>query len=157
MLDSNEWGKRLQDAILENAAIRDGLHDDEAQPLIDWGLALAVQVTNGLEKLPKAEAEIRYEELYGALPKLLTRITWFTLHRVNKGPEWANRTLEQLNELSRTLHGENAPQIPALLMSAYANSADGMATPAMVNTLMQHLTLVPPSVSLPPISLPSLF
>lgn len=147
MLDSNAWGKKLQDALLDNAALRDGLKDDEAQPLLDWGLALAVKVTHGLEALPSQTADLRYEELYEALPKLLTRITWLTLHRAKKGPEWSTRTLDQLNELSRTLHGEGAPQIPALLMTAYANAADGLATPDLIKTLMGHLSPSQPAPS----------
>jgi hypothetical protein len=162
MLDSNEWGQRLQDALLDNAAMRDGLTDSEAQPLLDWGLALAVRVTTGLEQRSKAEAEVRYEELYAALPKLLTRISWLTLHRAAKGPDWATRTLEQLNEFNRALHGDSAPQIPALLMTSYASAADGMARPDFIKALMDHLSPVaadsatlaapPPvdSASLPP-------
>jgi len=138
-MSENEWAARLRDAILDNSALRDGLLDEEAQPLIDWGLALAAVVTAPLPTLP--DPEMRYEELYDALPKLMTRITWVTIYRQNKGADWTTRTLQQLNELNIVLHGETAPQIPALQMSAYAEASDGLSNGALVQALMQHLSL----------------
>jgi hypothetical protein len=136
----NKWAARLRDAILDNSALRDGLTDEEAQPLIDWGLAVAVRVTADLSSRTPNEADVRYEELYEALPKLLTRITWVTLFREKKGAEWTVKTLNQLNELNRTLYGESAPQFSDLQISTYANRYDGLERGALVKALMSILS-----------------
>ncbi len=148
--EPNAWGEQLRDAILENSAIRDGLTDDEAQPLIDWGLARAVEVTQGLDLMDEMDAEARYEELYNALPKLLTRITWVALYRADKGADWTTRTLEQLNEFNRTLLGDYAPQISPTAINAYAALTDGMEAGALVVELMRRLSPPPPPVQIDP-------
>jgi hypothetical protein len=86
------------------------------------------------------EADIRYEELYEALPKFLTRITWVTLFREKKGVDWTVKTLNQLNELSRTLYGESAPQFSEVQISTYANQYDGLERGALVKALMSILS-----------------
>ena len=139
-LEPNEWGKRLQDAILDNSKIRDGLHDDEAQPLIDWGLDIAKQVTLPLADMPTDEAEIRYEELYGALPRLMTRLTWVAVYREKKGDDWTIKTIHQLNEMNQILHGTDAPQISEGAMKGYANQLDGLSKGDLVKALMETLT-----------------
>ena len=55
---SGDYAARLRDAILDNSALRNGLNDDEAQPLIDRGLSMADRVTVGVQD------EARYEQLY---------------------------------------------------------------------------------------------
>ena len=107
----NPWAEQLRDAILSNSAIRNGIQDDEAQQLIDWGLQLAQEVTAGLTSMPDNIASVRFQALSEALPKLLTRVTWVAVHREKKGPDWTMRTLNQLNELNQTLHGVDAPQL----------------------------------------------
>ena len=139
--------QNLRDAILENSALRDGLTDDEAQPLIDWGLALADEVGAKVDQLPAEDLETNYEEHAAALLKLLTRITWAATYRTNKGEAWTRTTLEQLNQLNRTLRGEAAPQISENAISGYAQGADGLDNGAFVRELMKQLS---PAVALLP-------
>jgi hypothetical protein len=141
---TNHWGQSLQDAILDNSALRDGLTDDEAQPLIDWGLDLAATLTQGLDRLPDVEAEARYEQLYAHLPKLMTRFTWLALHRAAKGQDWATRTLEQMNDYSRELYGPAAPQLNALALGRYASGADALERGALILALMADFSPPPP-------------
>jgi hypothetical protein len=117
--------QNLRDAILDNSALRDGLTDDEAQPLIDWGLALADEVGAKVDQL----------------------ITWAATYRTNKGEAWTRTTLEQLNQLNRTLRGEDAAQISQNAISGYAQGADGLDNGAFVLELMKQLS---PSVALLP-------
>jgi len=44
MTPLERWTKQIQDAIAENSALREGLQDDEALPLIDWGAQQAEQL-----------------------------------------------------------------------------------------------------------------
>jgi hypothetical protein len=118
----NTWADKLRDKLLDNSALRDGLTDDEAQPLLDWGLALAEKVTMGMETRPEPQAEARYEALSSALPKLITRINWVTIHAAQKGADWTAQTMQQMNELNRILHGEAAPQLPQQALEAISNS-----------------------------------
>lgn len=119
----NTWTERLRDTLLDNSALRDGLTDDEAQPLIDWGLAQAERVTAGLDGMMPEIAEAHYETLSSALPKLLTRITWLAVHRERKGPQWTQQTIDQINRFSQDLYGQDAPQLPPDSLSTLAQPA----------------------------------
>lgn len=137
----NVWTERLRDAILDNSAWRRGLEDDEAQPLLDWGLAKANEVTTPLTTMPPEDAEARYDELYGALPKQMTRITWAATYREKKGEGWTRKTLNQLNELNQTLYGQAAPQIDQAWIDAYATHQDGgLLLVEILNALMTKLS-----------------
>lgn len=140
---SNEWSAKIKDAILSDSALRDGLTDQEAQPLIDWGLARAEEIGSQIAALPAAEIEIVLEEKQYALLKLMTRITWIAIHRAGKGAEWTTATLQKLNELNQTLYGETAPQISDNLIAAYAQQSNGLTQGEMVLELMKQLS--PPS------------
>jgi hypothetical protein len=139
----NPWAEQLRDAILSNSAIREGIQDDAAQPLIDWGLQLAEQVTARLPSMPDSIVEQRFEALSAALPKLLTRITWVVVHREKKGADWTSRTLTQLNELNQTLHGTNAPQIDEARIAQLANRQDGLEPAALISDLIAVLSPQP--------------
>jgi hypothetical protein len=139
---TNPWAEQLRDAILSNSALREGIQDDEAQPLIDWALQLAEEVTAGLPSMPDSVTEQRFEALSEALPKLITRITWAVVYRQKKGPDWTTRTLTQLNELNMTLRGANAPQISEARMAELANLQDELEPGALILNLIE--TLSPP-------------
>ena len=139
----NPWAEQLRDIILSNSALREGIQDDAAQPLIDWGLALAEQVTKNLPSMPDTVASERYEALSGALPRLLTRITWVVVHREKKGPDWTTRTLNQLNELNHMLHGADAPQLSPSRIAELANRQDELEPAALINNLIEALSPPP--------------
>lgn len=107
----NKWSTKLRDAILSNSAIRDGLHDDEAQPLIDWGMALSDMIGTKLSQMPESEVEVVYDTYQTALSKLMTRLNWLTIFSKKKGEDWTRKTIGQINELTQTLFGEQAPQL----------------------------------------------
>jgi hypothetical protein len=87
---------------------------------------------------------VRFEALSGALPKLLTRITWVVVYRQKKGADWTTRTLNQLNELNQTLHGADAPQLGDLTIAELAGAQDEMEPAALINSLIESLSPEPP-------------
>jgi hypothetical protein len=110
---AESWVRTLQDAVLDNAALRDGFQDAQAEPFIDWGWNLAAQVGLSLDALPLAEAEAQAETAKSALLKLLLRMNWLARHHASKGTEWTATTLGQMNGFARQLWGESAPQLDA--------------------------------------------
>lgn len=138
----NPWIRDLQEAILSNSALRDGLTDDEAQPLIDWGLGLAEQLGNQLAAMPADEAESLFEEKQSALLKLLTRISWVAIYQQEKGPSWTEQTLQQLNDFNRAIQGGQAPQLkPEMLTHSAASAAAApKSRGSVVQQLMQGLS-----------------
>ena len=137
---SNSWIERLRDAVLDSSAMRDGLNDDEAQPLVDWGLALADIAGAAFAQHIMEDQETAFDELRGTLLKLLTRITWTALHRQNKGYEWTARTLEQINDFNRRIQGDQAQVLPSGLIQAYAQSLDGLDRGSLVRDIIQRLS-----------------
>lgn len=135
----NIWGQKLRDAILSNSAVRDGLTDEEAQPLIDWGLGLADIIGKKMASLPDPEAA--YETYLAALPKLMTRINWLTTFSQKKGAEWTKKTIAQVQELSQTLFEEQAPPLDAENMLRYLIlGAEEIDRKSRVMLLIQKLT-----------------
>ncbi len=143
MPTDNPWTAKLHDTILDNSSITDGLTDDQAQPLIDWGLDMAVIVTQNFPSTPDPALEDRFDELRADLPRLMKRISWICLYREKKGPEWTLKTLGQLNEMNQNLHGAHAPQIPPQEQEQLAHQQIGLDGLALIRHLMQRLT--PPS------------
>ncbi len=140
MPDENPWRAKLRDTILDNSSITDGLTDDEAQPLIEWGLVMADRVTQGLPRTPDPAAEARLDDLRADLPRLMKRISWIRQYREKKGPEWTLKTLGQLNEMNQHLHGDAAPQLDSVTQSRIAHKQDDLTGFALLQDLMQRLT-----------------
>jgi hypothetical protein len=135
----NIWGQKLRDAILSNSAVRDGLTDDEAQPLIDWGLALADGIGKKMAQLPDPEGA--YETYLAALPKLLTRVNWLAVFSAKKGPEWTKKTIDQVHELTQTLFEEQAPPIDSENMLRYlVLGVEALDRNSVVHQLIQKLS-----------------
>ena len=141
----NPWAAKLRDIILSNSALRSGIQDDAAQPLIDWGLQLANEVTQSLASMPEDAASARFEALSEALPKLLTRVTWVVVYREKKGADWTARTLHQLNELNQTLHGADAPQFSEMVIMQLAEGQDALEPTALISNLIENLSPQPPN------------
>jgi hypothetical protein len=122
----------LQDAILDNSKIRDGLTDTEAQPLIDWGLQQAELVTDDTTD------EARYEELYGALPRLLMRMNWFVTYTPKKGADFGVKTMNQINNYAQTIYGKAKFNEDAIndLIAMVDGGAD---VPSVLEKLMRQI------------------
>lgn len=112
----NPWTKRIEDTLADASAVREGLQDDEALPLMDWGVAQA-HVLGARMAAPEAAAapappaEEQVAEKAYALVRLMTRITWVVTYRHKKDAAWLTRTFNKINDLSRELHGPDAPAL----------------------------------------------
>jgi len=110
MTPLERWTKQIQDAIAENSALREGLQDDEALPLIDWGAQQAEQLGARMSApdAPEPDEEQVANTAY-SLVRLMTRVTWLAVYRHKKDATWLTRTFQTINQLSRELYGPQAP------------------------------------------------
>ncbi len=98
----NEYTHKLKDALLDNSALRDGLTDEEAKPLIDWALRQVDYVVPTIEN--DEDAEFKQTNLN----RLVLYITRFTTRRLDdKDNEWVNKQLERLAEFSTYIGGKS--------------------------------------------------
>lgn len=101
---SNAYVDKLKDALLDNSALRDGLTDEEAKPLIDWALRQADYVAASIEN--DEDAEFKQTNLN----RLVLYITRFTTRRLDgKDDEWVTKQLSRLNEFSTNIGGKTLP------------------------------------------------
>ena len=71
--DANHWTKIIQDTIADSEGVREGLHDDDAIPLVEWGEKsnqLSDSFHVGHEMLEK-RARMRAMLLQAIVPPLL--------------------------------------------------------------------------------------
>lgn len=97
----HDYVNNLKDTILDNAALRDGLTDTEAQPLIDWALRQANYVGGLIEN--DEDAEFKQTNLN----RLILYITRFTTRRLDdKDGKWVDKQISRLNEFSENIGGQ---------------------------------------------------
>ena len=112
----NDYVNNLRDALLDNAALRDGLTDTEAQPLIDWALRQANYVGATIEN--DEDAEFKQTNLN----RLVLHITRFTTRRLDdKDSEWVEKQLERLDEFSQNLGGNPLAETVRQQLMNHAN------------------------------------
>jgi hypothetical protein len=76
-MESAEARRRHQMAaerLMENSSLRDGLTDEQAQQLLDWGLALIRQTAVRTANLPDDDAEPVLEEVTTAVSQVMKQI-----------------------------------------------------------------------------------
>jgi hypothetical protein len=139
--DSVRWTKKIQDAIADNSALRDGLTDDEAMPLIDWGAARAEQIGARMAApdTPAPDEEQVSSTAY-ALTRLMTRITWVVTYRHKKDAAWLTRTFNKINDLSNKLHGPDVPALSEDEIAAWIAEHKQYSNGELVNKLIARLT-----------------
>ncbi|GAB4421598.1 MAG: hypothetical protein Kow00106_18570 [Anaerolineae bacterium] len=147
----------ITDAILSSEKVRDGLRDDEAIPLVEWGLArarhLATRLAPPLQGTPDEEqiADKGY-----ALTRLMTRLNWLVTYRFKKDAEWLTRTFQMINQLSRELYGDDAPVFSDEEIAAWLAGHASQSNAELLAGLMARLTperppdATPPTTSVPP-------
>lgn len=146
MTPLERWTKQIQDAIAENSALREGLHDDEVLPLIDWGAQQAERLGSRLSApgAPEPDEEQVADAAY-SLVRLMTRITWLAVYRHKKDDAWLMRTFQTVNQLNRELHGPDAPVFSDDDIAAWIASHAQYSNADLVKNLIAHLS--PPSGS----------
>jgi len=99
----------IHDAIGSDASIREGLHDDAAIALMDWGRAQAAHVAARLAaESPGADEETIGSEA-GILARLMTTISRAVVYRHKQGDDWLVKVFKRLNKTSQRVYGANAP------------------------------------------------
>lgn len=105
---ADPWVTKILETIADSAPIREGLHDDEALPLIDWGTQCASHLGQRLTA-PGTPAPEQVDNTAYNLTRLMTRINWLATYRTKKDAGWLTRTFQMINQLARELFGDGAP------------------------------------------------
>jgi hypothetical protein len=105
-----ELSKQIQDTLVTNEKVREGLASDDALPFMDWGSAYADVLAERLAapETPEPSEEQVNETAY-ALARLMMRINWLVTYLNQKDAAWLTQTFQMVNKLSRDLLGEAAP------------------------------------------------
>ena len=143
MDDSDEITRQIQDAIASNSSLREGLDDDAATPLVEWGAQQAAAVGAILRQrsvTPSDEDAIKSTAY--ALARLMTRITWVVTYRDTKDAAWLTRTFNKINQLSQELYGPEAPVLSEDEIATWIASHHGQENTALIQQLIARLTPV---------------
>lgn len=103
------WTAHIQDVIASDSSIREGLQDDDAIPLMEWGRTQAQQLAARMvTQAPTIDEEAAGAEAH-ALVKLMTTISRAVVHRHAQGDDWLVKVFNRLNKTSQRVYGDNAP------------------------------------------------
>ena len=132
---------RIQDVIATSSKVRDGLHDDEALPLVEWGARYAEQISTRLADpaaTPPDDEQVSNTAF--TLTRLMTRINWVVTYRHKKDAAWLARTFQMINKLSQDLYGEDAPVIAEDEITTWIAEHPGRSNADLVQDLITRLT-----------------
>jgi len=129
--------------------MREGLRDDEALPLVNWGAEQAAAIAQRLAQAdaPPPDAEQIDMAAY-TLGRLMTRITWLVTYRTKKDAAWLTRTFAKVNALSQELFGPEAPMLSDEEIAAWIADQPNRTNGELVNDLIARLT--PQGAAAPP-------
>jgi hypothetical protein len=106
----DRWSKHIQDVLATNEKVREGLTDDEALPLMDWGIQYAGVLAARLTVLDRPEPdEEQVNNVAYSLTRLMTRLNWLVTYRDKKDAAWLTQTFQMVNKLSQELLSDDAP------------------------------------------------
>jgi len=97
-----ELEKRVVESLMSDPGLRDELTDDEARPLMDWGLSQAAAIARRMAAQASAES---LDDAVGDLRKLMKRINRLVGHRREGDPELVRKDLRRLAKYSERLFG----------------------------------------------------
>ena len=137
---AQRWAALLQDAIATDSAIREGLHDDDAVPFVEWGRAHAARVAARWVAQGITPDEEQLDEAAGALMDLMTNINWAVRYRGKKGTAWTVNILRSLNGLNRQLLGDDAPTLDEETLAAWVTGNLQRADGQVLRDLLARLT-----------------
>jgi hypothetical protein len=100
-----ERAKHAAETILENESLTDGLDDDAAQVLLDWGLACAKMIAQSTAGLAEAEAEEVMSDRLRAVRRLMRPMDdW--INRQMLEPDQSAALLSKIIEQAKIVYGE---------------------------------------------------
>lgn len=134
--------KKAAELILGDASLRDELTDDEAQPLIDWGLAQVAQIARRASLMASAEA---VEAALDDVRRLMKRVNRVVRHRALGDAEAVRSDLERLSELSARLFGDAVPRAALsqvdTFMAEQGNLSNGQVVKRLLGMFAPPLSL----------------
>lgn len=138
---TTQWTQQIQDTLAGNSGMREGLDDDEALPLVNWGAEQAETVAHRLAQ-PDAPPPDDEQVALAAnnLGRLLTRITWVVTFREKKDAAWLTRTFAKINALSQEVFGPDAPTLSDEEIAEWIAGQAGKSNGELVRDLIARLT-----------------
>lgn len=129
-MDLEKRIRMAAESILENEALREGLHDDEAASvLLDWGIACAKQIASGTAYLEdETEAEEAAYPRMRALRQLLGDVV--ELCAENLEPSRQIELLREIIDQIPIVYGPTPMPFEASKLTTFL--AEGPATPAQI-------------------------
>lgn len=140
---------RMAESILGDEGLRDELTDEEAQPLIDFGLR---QIHDLARRASAQAAGLTLDDSMDHLRKLMKRINRFVGERAQGDPELTRQSLERVARVSQELYGH------AVLPPSLAEMEGFLKVQADLNTaqVVERLTrmFAPPDLPAPELDAP---
>lgn len=155
--DIQRWTAVIHDKLADaGSSIREGLTDDEARPLMDWGVDQAPRLAARLAGPDTpAPSDDQVKEAAHALTRLMTRITWVVTYRDQKDDEWLMRTLVKINQLSQEVYGPDAPQLSDEEIARWIAARGQHNTGELVQGLVERYTPATTAPAEPPAEPPA--
>lgn len=136
-----QWTRQIQDTLAGNSGMREGLLDDEALPLVNWGAEQAETVAQRLAQESASPPDAEQVALAAHnLGRLLTRITWVVTYRAKKDAAWLTRTFAKINALSQEVFGPDAPTLSDEEIAAWIAEQPGKSNGELILDLLARLT-----------------
>jgi hypothetical protein len=154
MPDAELWAKQIKDQIADSSKVREGLNDDEAIPLIDWGNQQANKLAETMANTPDPTTEAVDIKGYD-LVRLMTRITWLATYRHKKDALWLTQTFKTINQINQALHGPNASAFSDDEINTWLATHSQYSNSELIQNLMTRLTPPTTDPAVPPTTLTS--
>jgi hypothetical protein len=154
MPDAELWAKQIKDQIADSSKVREGLNDDEAISLIDWGNQQAHTLAETMANTPEPTTKAVDTKGYD-LVRLMTRITWLATYRHKKDAPWLTQTFKTINQINQTLHGPNAPAFSDEEINTWLATHNQYSNSELIQNLMARLTSPAPDPAASPATLTS--
>jgi hypothetical protein len=134
------------EALADTAKIREGLQDEEAQPLIEWGTRYAQWLAARLDSPGAAPPDTEQVKTTAhTLVRLMTRLTWLVTYRHKKDAAWLTQTFQMVNKLNQDLLGTDAPVFTDEEITAWLTGHNTQTNGALLQNLVARLT--PPALA----------
>ncbi|NDJ76176.1 MAG: hypothetical protein GYB65_07945 [Chloroflexi bacterium] len=136
----SRWVEKIRDRIGSDATIREGLQDDAALPLMDWGWDRAARLG---ARLSAEQPDLNDEQVVEAaheLSRLMARVAWLAVYRHQQDAAWMQKTFHTINETNRQLFGPDAPAFSDQEIADWIASHENRSNEELVRALLAHLT-----------------
>ncbi len=149
----DQLSKQIQDALVTNEKVREGLASNDALPFMDWGSAYADVLAQRLAAPEAPEpGEEQVNETAYVLARLMTRMNWLVTYRNQKDAAWLTQTFQMVNKLSRDLLGEAAPVFAEEEITVWLAEHSTHTDSDLLKNLMARLS--PPALTAPAVEPP---